>query len=114
MYYVTSVQIRTMMIEVSSEQSISQFYIYKALRSAGGTRHPLRLLQEGKKKMLCEAGKGPWSIVGANWRLEDAKSLAAMFQENNPDATRMSIPRMYLVSCCICVYLVCICLSRSL
>ena len=58
-------------------------------------------------------------VVSANWRLENAKSPAAMLdgvaiqsrkvtrvramlQENNPDATRMSIPRMYLVSCCIC------------
>ena len=42
-------------------------------------------------------------IESANWRLENAKSPAAMFQENNPDATRMSIPRiMYLVSCGIC------------
>ena len=37
-------------------------------------------------------------IVSANWRLENAKSPAAMLQENNPDATRMSIPRMYLAS----------------
>ena len=42
--------------------------------------------------------------VGANWRLENAQSPAAMLQENNPDAKClfldfMSIPRMYLVSC---------------
>ena len=37
-----------------------------------------------------------------HWRLENAKSPAAMLHENNPDATRISIPRMYLVSCCIC------------
>ena len=39
-------------------------------------------------------------IVGANWRLENAKSPAAMLQENNPDVTCMSIPCMYLASCC--------------
>ena len=37
-------------------------------------------------------------IVSANWRLENAKSPASMLQENNPDTTRMGIPRMYLVS----------------
>ena len=40
-------------------------------------------------------------IVSANWRLENAKSPAAMFQVNNPDATRMSIYRVctwYLVA----------------
>ena len=44
-------------------------------------------------------------IVGANWRHENAKSPAAMLQENNPDATCMSIPRMYLVSCTCEVYI---------
>ena len=29
----------------------------------------------------------------ASWRLECAKNPAAMIQENNPDATCMSIPR---------------------
>ena len=40
-------------------------------------------------------------IIGANWRRENAKS-PAMLQENHPDATWhcMSIPRMYLASCC--------------
>ena len=31
-------------------------------------------------------------IAGANWQLENAKSPAAVLQENNPDATNMSIP----------------------
>ena len=35
-------------------------------------------------------------IESANWRLANAKSPAAMLQENNPDATRMSIPSLYL------------------
>ena len=41
-------------------------------------------------------------IVSANWRLENAKSPAAMLQENYSDATRVGITRMYLVYCCIC------------
>ena len=43
--------------------------------------------------------------VDAKWRPDNAKSPAAVLQENNPDATcMMSIPRMYyLVSCsCTC------------
>ena len=64
-------------------------YVYKALRSAGG--------------------------ISANWRLGNYKSSAAMLQENNPDATRMSIQRMYLVSCYICDgYIYIYYLSRSL
>ena len=67
---------------------------------------PAMLAQEGKIEiLLCEADRCPWLIVGANWRLENAKSLAAMLQENNPDSTWISltIPRMYLISCsCIC------------
>ena len=45
--------------------------------------------------------------MSANWRLENAKSPAAMLQENNPDATRMSIPRIctwYLAVFAMCVY----------
>ena len=72
--------------------------IYKVLRSAGGIRRPLRLL---RKETWCEADKGPRLIASTNWRLKNAKSPAAMPQENNPDGTRMRIPRMYLVSCCI-------------
>ena len=35
--------------------------------------------------------------MSANWRLENAKKRpAAMLQQNNPDATRISIPRMYI------------------
>ena len=30
-----------------------------------------------------------------------------MLKENNPDASRMSIPRVYLVSCCICDVYIC-------
>ena len=44
--------------------------------------------------------------LGANWRLENAKSPAAMLQLNNPDATCMhacmSVPRMCLVYSCTC------------
>ena len=32
-------------------------------------------------------------IVSESWQLENAKSLATILQENNPDATRMSIYR---------------------
>ena len=39
-------------------------------------------------------------IVGANLRLENTKSPAAMLQEYNLDATCMSVSRMHLVSCC--------------
>ena len=39
-------------------------------------------------------------MVGANWRLENAKSPAAVLQENNPDATCMSIPRIYVPGIC--------------
>ena len=46
---------------------------------------------------------GPWSIVGANWRLDNAKSTAATLQENNPDGTcMMSTPSICLASCCTC------------
>ena len=48
-------------------------------------------------------------MIDCRWRLEKAKSPAAMLQENNPDATCMSIPPMYVVSCCTvisaCVYI---------
>ena len=44
-------------------------------------------------------------IVGANWRLENAKSPAGMLQENNPNATCKSIPRMYLVSFVVAIYM---------
>ena len=40
----------------------------------------------------CEAGRGPRLVVGANWRLENAKSPVAMIQEINPDTTCTSIP----------------------
>ena len=49
--------------------------------------------------------------ISANWRLENAKSPAAMLQENNPNATRVSIPRMHLVSCCICDVYLYVCLE---
>ena len=65
--------------------------LYKALRSAGGIRRPLRLL---RREQQCEADRGPRLIVGVYWRLENAKSPATALQENNPDATRVSIPRM--------------------
>ena len=42
------------------------------------------------------------TYVGANWRLENAKSPAAVLQGNSPDATymHMNTPRISLVSCC--------------
>ena len=64
-----------------------------------------------KNRNIMWSGRGPRLILGANWRLENAKSPAAMLQENNPDTTCMSIPRMYLVSCTCDVH---ICLSQRL
>ena len=52
--------------------------------------------QEGKIEMLREADRGPRLTLGASWRPENAKSPAAMLQENNPDATCMSIPPIYV------------------
>ena len=53
---------------------------YKALRTP-----PATLAQEGKI-VLSGQREGPCLIVRlhANWRLENAKSPAVMFQENNP------------------------------
>ena len=64
---------------------------YKALRSAGGIRRPLRSLRMGVYR-LREAVRGPRLIVRANWRVDNANSPAAMLQENSSDATCMSIP----------------------
>ena len=52
---------------------------YKAPRSAGGIA---TLSQEGKIERSGRK-KGPFLIVSANWRLESAKSPAAMLKENN-------------------------------
>ena len=78
----------------------------KALRSAGGTRYAC----SGRKtrNIICEADRGPW-LIGANWQLENAKSPAATLQENNPDATCMSILNRvcswYLVVLAMYVYI---------
>ena len=66
---------------------------YKGLRSAGGSCHALRSLRkEQKNNKLCEADRGSRLNVGAKWRLDNAKSLAAMLQERSPDAACMIIP----------------------
>ena len=48
-------------------------------------------------------------MIGANWQLENAKSPAATLQENNPDATCMSILNRvcswYLVVLAMYVYI---------
>ena len=59
---------------------------------------PATLAQEGKLVWSGQRFMIDCKCTLATW---NAKSPAAMLQENSPDATRMSIPRMYLVSCCI-------------
>ena len=83
------------------------YILYKALRSAGGIRHPLRLLRE-EKLVWSGQREGPKAclIASANWRLENAKSPAAMLQENNPQTPHAWVYRalscMYLPGICIC------------
>ena len=55
--------------------------LHEALRSAGGIRRPLRSLGKKNCSKLCEAYRGPRLAVGANWRLDNAKSPAAMLQD---------------------------------
>ena len=59
----------------------------KALRSAGGIRRPLRPPRKEKYHKIYEADRGPRLVVGAQWRLDNAKCPAAMIRENSPDAT---------------------------
>ena len=54
-------------------------------------KRPLRSLRKGKYNRLCKPDRCPRLIVGATWRLDNAKSSAAMLQENSPDATCMGI-----------------------
>ena len=68
---------------------------YKALRSACGSRRPLRSLahkEEYSNKMRIKADikyvhAFRCKLLGANWRCANAKS--SMLQENNPDAACM-------------------------
>ena len=53
-------------------------------------------LRKERYNKLCEADRGPRLIVGANWRVDNAKSPAALLKDNNPDDTCI---HMYLISC---------------
>ena len=59
-------------------------------------RHSPRatLAQEGKIYVMCSGQRGgphDLLIIGANWRLENAKSPAAMLQENNPQTPHAGV-----------------------
>ena len=66
------------------------FYVIQSASLRGRHPPPATLAQEGK---IVWSGKGAM-IVSESWRLENAKSPATILQENNPDATRMSIYRV--------------------
>ena len=56
------------------------------------------LAQEGKinTSRVKRTEKGPFLIVSANWRLENAESPAAMLQENNPQTPHAWVYRVYV------------------
>ena len=75
-----------------------EYMVWYTRRFAPRAAYAARYACLGRKNSGKRTKRSACLIVrlGANWRLENAKSPAAMLQENNPDATRMSIPRMYL------------------
>ena len=91
-------------------------------RFAPRAAYAARYACSGRKNSVKRTKKVPCLIVSANWRLENAKSPAAMLEENNPQTphawwvyrvcTPYKICACYLVV--IAMYLVYICLSRSL
>ena len=78
-----------------------KYHILYARRFAPRAAYAARYDCSGRKSSVKRTKVHDWLQVQTG-RLENAKSPAVMLQENNPDATRMSMPRMYLVSCCIC------------
>lgn len=68
---------------------ISERSMYKALRPAGGSSPTATLAQEWKtQQKLCEADRGSRLMAPAQTSdFDNAKSPAAMLQENSLDAT---------------------------
>ena len=81
-------------------------------RFAPRAAYAARYARSGRKNSLKREKKSPCLIVSPNWRLENAKSPAAMLQENNPQTRHAWVYRvctLYLVV--YVIYLECICLE---
>ena len=60
------------------------YSLYNTRRFAPPAAYAARYACSRRKNSVKRTKKGPCLIVSANWRLENAKSPAAMLQENNP------------------------------
>ena len=79
------------------------------------SRRPPRSLRKENITNYAKRTRGPRLIVGANWRLDNANSPAAMLQKNSPDATWMTTPYvpgiLLLLTCHVPVCLESLCLQ---
>ena len=84
------------------------YFVLRTRRFAPRAAYATRYACRGGKNSVKRKKKSPCFIVSANWRLENAKSPAAMLQENNPQTPYAWVHRVctwYLVAFVMYIYM---------
>ena len=75
--------LRSVVCREVAELLLQQQVLKGASRFAPRAVYAARFVCSGRKNSVKRTKKGSCLIVSANWRLDNAKSPAAMLQENN-------------------------------
>ena len=92
---------------------VYQVCIIRTRRFAPRAAYATRYACSGRKNSVKRKKKSPCLIVSANWRLENAKSPAAMLQENNPQTPHALYLAFHACLTCFSCVLACVVYLRS-